>query len=214
MAISGQMTSRREARRAQELAARRADAITGAAAVFSAKGFHDAQMAEIAAEAELSLATLYSLFKDGKEEIYQEVIRSAALEIRDVVQARVEAVDDPAERILETVDALFDCFEQHRDLMRILLSGTQGLPWRIRERMGPSQTDIASGFTAWVKGLCREAQGGGYLVGLDPDAFAASLIGAVTNAAASAVDARPRRSIARSGAAVRAIFARLLEREP
>ena len=70
MGLSEESTSRRKNRRERELANRRDDAIDGAAAVFAAKGFHEAQMTEIAAAAELSLASLYSMFR-GKEELFR-----------------------------------------------------------------------------------------------------------------------------------------------
>ena len=74
--------SPRENRRANELAQRREDALAAASAVFAAKGYHDAQMTEIAAAAELSRASLYSMFT-GKEELYQQVISSGAEAVRE-----------------------------------------------------------------------------------------------------------------------------------
>ena len=44
--------SPRENRRASELERRRTDALSAASAVFASKGYHDAQMTEIAAAAE------------------------------------------------------------------------------------------------------------------------------------------------------------------
>ena len=65
--------SRRQKRRAEDLARRRSDVLAAAAAVIAAKGFHDAQMTEIASAAEVSLATVYALF-DGKDRIFEEVL--------------------------------------------------------------------------------------------------------------------------------------------
>ncbi|HEX2464324.1 MAG TPA: helix-turn-helix domain-containing protein [Thermoanaerobaculia bacterium] len=58
--------SRREARRERELEHRRSDVLEAATEAFATHGYHDAQIGEIAARAELSLASLYSMF-DGKE---------------------------------------------------------------------------------------------------------------------------------------------------
>jgi AcrR family transcriptional regulator len=204
--------SRRENRRQRELAGRRADAIAGASSVFAAKGYHDAQMAEIAAEAELSLASLYSMFV-GKEEIYQEVMRVAAADVRAAVSERVAHVEGSTQRLLRLIDAFFECFEEKRDLLRIVLSGTQGLPWRIRAKMGDSAREIADSITHWVIGLCREARSGGQLAGLDPEAFAVSLLGAVTNAAARAIEEHPDQPLTRAAPGIRAVFARVLGAE-
>jgi len=62
-----------ERRRHEDLTRRRADAIAGAATVVAAKGFHDAQMSEIAAAAEVSRNSLYALF-ERKERLDHEVI--------------------------------------------------------------------------------------------------------------------------------------------
>jgi AcrR family transcriptional regulator len=204
--------SRRETRRQREVAGRRADAIAGALAVFGAKGYHDAQMTEIAAAAELSLASLYSMFK-GKEEIYLEVIRSAMEDMRDSILERLEPVDDPTERPLDLIDALFECFEENHALLRITLSGTQGLPWRIRARTGDTGRDVVAGFTERVIDFCREARDAGKLAGLDPEAFASSLLGAVYNAAARAIDEDPELPLTRLAPGIRAIFARALQAE-
>jgi TetR/AcrR family transcriptional repressor of mexJK operon len=55
--------SRREQRRAQELAGRRADLLDAALEVFAEKGFDGAQISEIAGLAEVSLASLYAMFR-------------------------------------------------------------------------------------------------------------------------------------------------------
>ena len=69
--------SLRERRRRDGLERRRADAIAGASTIFAAKGFHDAQMSEIAAAAELSRNSLYSIF-ESKEQLYQQVVATTA----------------------------------------------------------------------------------------------------------------------------------------
>lgn len=204
--------SRRETRRQREVAGRRADAIAGALAVFGAKGFHDAQMTEIAAAAELSLASLYSMFK-GKEEIYLAVIRSAMENMRDAMLERLEPVEDPAERPLAVIDALFECFEENHDLLRMTLSGTQGLPWRIRAQTGDTGQDVVEEFTDRLIGYCREARDAGKLAGLDPEAFASSLLGAVSHAAARSIDEDPEQPLTRLAPGIRAIFSRALRPE-
>jgi AcrR family transcriptional regulator len=201
--------SRRATRRRRELAARRTDAIAGALAVFGTKGFHDAQMTEIAAAAELSLASLYSMFS-GKEEIYREVIRTAAENMSEAILERLKGVTDLAERPLRLIDALFECFEENHDLLRITHTGTQGLPWRVRARTGDSGRDVVAKFTDRVIALCREASDAGKLGGLDPEAFASSVIGAVSNAAARAIDEDPDRPLTRVAPGIRAVFAQAL----
>ena len=198
-------------RREREQASRRADILAAASAVFAEKGFHDAQIAEIAARAELSLASVYSLF-EGKDEIYQAVTTMAALSIQEAVRKQVERAADPAERLLRLIDALFACFEENRHLLLIYARGTQGLPWRTRQAMGDSSMTIFQAFTTWVTSLAADAKQVGHLPGIEAEAFAVSLIGAVLGTAAHWVEHGPERPVASAAPSVRAIFARVLAR--
>ncbi|HEB88768.1 MAG TPA: TetR/AcrR family transcriptional regulator, partial [Deltaproteobacteria bacterium] len=136
MTLRGRTTkSPREERRERELARRRDDILAAASRAFSEKGFQDTQVAEIANAAEVSLNSVYALFK-GKEELYEAVLSTAARTVGSRVRDAVRDIPDPAERLLCIIDALFACFEEHRALMRIYANSTHGLPWRVRQSMG------------------------------------------------------------------------------
>jgi AcrR family transcriptional regulator len=203
------MKSPRAQRRRLEQEQRRADVIRAASSIFGEKGYEGAQIAEIAAAAELSLASLYALF-EGKEQLYQAVIEVAAVSIREIVFDKIEPVPDPAERLLTLVDSLFDCFEQNRDLLRIYTRSTGGLPWRMRSSLGDSAVTIFQNFIDWVAELAHDAQKAGYLRGLDPEAFALTLVGSVTTTAAFAIERAPGRPLTDSASGVRAICKRIL----
>jgi AcrR family transcriptional regulator len=208
MSASG-LHSLRESRRADELARRRADALAAASAVFAAKGYHDAQMSEIAAAAELSRASLYSMFT-GKQELYQEAIAEAARAIRDSVRSKVETLDAPDQRLLCVIDSLFSCYEENQDLIRIYTLGTQGFPFKIRDAMGESSLQLFVEFTNWVVGLSTEAKRAGWLPGLDPEVFGISLVGTVTTRAVRWLESTPDEPLSSAAPEVRAIFQRLL----
>jgi AcrR family transcriptional regulator len=208
MSVSGSV-SPRENRRANELAQRRTDALAAASAVFAAKGYHDAQMTEIAAAAEMSRASLYSVFS-GKEELYQQVISSGAEAMRDAVRERVEALDDPGQQLLCVVDSLFACYEQNQNLLRIYVLGTQGLPFKLRRAMGDSVVEISLAFSEWVIGIAKRARRAGYLRELDPEMVGLALLGAVTKIAADWIETTPERPLSEAAAPVHAIFQQLL----
>ena len=203
------MESPRAQRRRLELEQRRADVIRAASSIFGEKGYEGAQIAEIAAAAEVSLASLYALF-EGKEQLYQAVIEVAAVSIREIVFDKIEPVPDPAERLLTLVDSLFDCFEQNRDLLRIYTRSTGGLPWRMRSSMGDSAVTIFQNFIDWVAELAQDAQKAGCLRDLDPEAFALTLVGSVTTTAAFAIERAPGQPLTESASGVRAICKRIL----
>jgi AcrR family transcriptional regulator len=203
--------SPREQRRERELALRRADVVAAASAVFAEKGFGDAQMGEIAARAEVSTASLYALFA-GKDELYREVITTAAGVVLEAVRAAVEAVADPRERLLVAIDSLFACWERDQALLRIYMRGAQGLPWRIRESMGEDALQIFQEARAWIEELAVGARRAGYLAGLDPTAFALALMGTATTVSMHWLETTPDRPLSEAVAPVRAIFERLLAR--
>ncbi|MCP4002680.1 MAG: TetR/AcrR family transcriptional regulator [bacterium] len=176
--------------------------------MFAAKGYHDAQMTEIAAAAELSRASPYALF-DGKHEIYQEVIRDASAHMRDGIRDRIGNLSDPRERVLGLIDALLECFDENRGALRMILLGTNGLPWRIQQNMGASSNMLAA-FQHWVVDQCQEAEKAGGLEGLDPETVGLSLIGAVTSVAAHALQTDSGENLSSHTPRVRAVFERLL----
>ena len=204
------MASPRERRRADDWTRRRGDAIGAAAAVFAEKGFHAAQMTEIAARAELSRATLYALFK-GKDELYVEVIATTSRGVRDLVRSHVEKIEDPAERLLGVIDALFACWEASQDLLRIYARGTHGIPFRIRQELGDESFQIFQEFGDWVTELAEAAAKAGSFSGLDPRALATTLVGSATLTATQWIETTPEFPLSQAARTVRPIFERLLE---
>jgi AcrR family transcriptional regulator len=204
--------SRRESRRAREVAQRRADILAGAAEVFGAKGYDGAQMTEVAAAAGVSLASLYAEFK-GKDEIYQAVVARMAERTLGVLRSRVAEVSDAGEALLAVVDTLFACAQEDVALMRLALSGTSGVPWRIRSNTGlPVQ--LMDEFIELLTELARPVVRGPRLRGLDPEALALTLLGSVLQGISHALDHEPGRPLTEVAPRVRAIFARLLDGRP
>jgi len=213
MSTATSSLSPKERRRAEDLARRRRDAIAAAAAVFAEKGFHAAQMTEIAARAELSRATLYALF-EGKDELYAEVVGTTARGVRDGVRARVEEIGDPGERLLGVIDALFACFEASQDLLRIYARATHGISFLIRQELGDESFQVFREFGDWVAEVARAAARAGRIEGLDPRALATALIGAVTLTATRWIENTPELPLSQATQSVRPIFQRLLQGAP
>lgn len=206
--------SLRAERRERESAMKRADVVTSASVIFAAKGFQGAQVAEIAAAAELSTRSLYVLFA-SKEEIYQAVMSGAAEAIRDKVQDQVDAIDDPREQLLSLIDSLFSCFDEHADLLQLYGHGIQGVPWKVRQTLGKPSQDFFEKFNSWITGIASRAKEQGYLGTLDPEAVAISIVGTINMAAARWVDESRKGPVSAMAPAVRAVFERILEvRDP
>jgi AcrR family transcriptional regulator len=205
--------SRRDERRANEIAQRRRDILSAAASIFAAKGYHDAQISDIAAAAEVSRASIYATF-DGKQELYSEIISTAAKAIDETVHAAVARLDDPAEQLLCVIDTLFECYEANLDLLRIYTLGTHGLRFKAREVIDDSSIEIFVAFTNWVVTLAQRASQAGYLRGHDPEAVAVSLVGSVTTTAARWIEFTPERPLSEAVPILRAIFRDVVGAQP
>jgi len=203
------LRSKREERRQREAELRRDDILSAAAAAFAEKGFQGAQVAEIANAAELPLNSVYGLFK-GKEELYEAVIHAAAKTVRDRVRAEVDPLADPGEKLLRVIDALFACFGDHGPLLRLYAQTTHGLPWRVRQALGPETAEMFLGFRAWLIQIAEDARSAGRLGSLDPEAFAITLVGAVMTSAAQWVEVPHDGDLAEAAPRIRAIFEALL----
>ena len=202
--------SPRAHRRERERVLRREDILAAASQVFAEKGFHDAQVSQIATRAEVSLASVYQHFP-SKESMFEAVVAGVASAIDVAIRQRVEGVADPSERLLAVGDAMFDCFDQNQDLLRIYARATQGVPWRASSELGGRTTEISHDFTAWVVSLARDAERAGALQGLDPEVFASTLIGAVMTVAMRAVEADDARALAEIAPGLRAIVTRVFK---
>ena len=204
--------SRRQQRRAQELAGRRADLLDAALEVFAEKGFDGAQISEIAALAEVSLASLYTMFK-GKEELYQAVTWRAGDAIRESVVSKVGNISNPRERLLALIDSLFAAFDEQRSAMRIYTWGTQSVPWRMHH---PHEEDdpikeIYQTFIEGLKDIALALKADGALKGIDETVFALAFAGAINATALQLIRTDPETNVRDAASSVRAMFSHLVE---
>jgi AcrR family transcriptional regulator len=197
-------------RREREALRRRGDILEVATEIFSEKGYAGTQISEIARLAEVSLATVYALF-ESKHALYQTVAVRAAESVRDAVRAEVDAIEDPAQRVLALVDSLLHRFDESRALMRIYTMGTHGLPWSIRQTMGAPLVAIYREFLDYVVQLMRAVADVGRLGPLDPGFVALALVGSVNATVAEWIESGRDEPLGEAAPGVRAIFERLLE---
>lgn len=75
--------------------------------VFSRRGYHEATIGDITAEAGVGKGTFYLYFR-GKEELFQEVVKDGVRRLRRALGASVGGIDDPEERVRKAVPVIFD----------------------------------------------------------------------------------------------------------
>jgi len=111
--------------------------------VFGEKGFEGATMQEIAAEAGVSLKTVYASFP-GKSDIYLEIMTIRGQAMRDFVLAARESAGSPIEKLERGTRAFVQFLFDHADWMRIHVRSR--LSWSVR----PQEESVAQ---LWQEGL-------------------------------------------------------------
>jgi AcrR family transcriptional regulator len=102
---------------------RRIEILEAAEAVFAEKGFVSAKMGDIAAEAELSVGTLYNVF-DNKGDLYKELLRMRSLDIERRFDEALSRGGTPAEKVERLCRAKLDYFWEHRRFFRLFFHET------------------------------------------------------------------------------------------
>jgi len=86
--------------------------------VFGEKGFENATMQEIAAEAGVSLKTIYASFP-GKRELYNAIMLLRGREMFDAVDLAHQSAGNPLAQLIEGTRAFVQYLVDHRDWSRI-----------------------------------------------------------------------------------------------
>lgn len=133
--------ARRPAKRAQKTRLEEARArmyrhvvLESAEHVFARNGFDDASMQEIAAEAGISLKTLYATVP-GKNELYETVVEARGAEFLQETAAAMQADADALEALEAGVRAYVSFLVRHESFLLIHLR--QGRAWGLPGMEGP-----------------------------------------------------------------------------
>jgi len=141
-------------RRELERAVRSEFVLDAAESVFVARGFAGASVEEIAARAEVSLATLYKTFP-SKEALFGEVVGRRMVAFVEVAREAISA-KQPSAQLEALVHAAFRYFDEHDGAFRLYLSATRGLPWEFRANLREGSVERYRDFLSDVENLVRE----------------------------------------------------------
>ena len=111
---------RANSRKEKEYLTRRTDILKAAESLFAEKGFHGATMADLAAQSEFSVGTLYKFF-GSKEEVYSILI----LERLDLFHLQLETeVSQHSAGLMQIrvlIEACLRFFQENREFFKILI---------------------------------------------------------------------------------------------
>jgi AcrR family transcriptional regulator len=101
--------------------------------VFGEKGFDGATMQEIAAEAGVSLKTVYASYP-GKRELYDAIMLARGQSMFEAVQEAHESASSPIEKLVLGTRAFVDYLFAHKDWSRIHVRSQ--ISWAMRPEDG------------------------------------------------------------------------------
>jgi len=107
-------------RRQREKDRRRKEIVTAAEKVFSAKGFEDTTVDDIAAAAELSKGTIY-LYFDSKEDLHDAIVKRGMSILSNMFEEAFERGSSGLEKIREIGQAYMKFFREQKDYFDALL---------------------------------------------------------------------------------------------
>jgi AcrR family transcriptional regulator len=109
---------------------RRAAILDAALDVFSARGYADARLDDIAAAAQVGKGTIYLHFRD-KQDLFEQLLRSAAVPVLDLAAALARRPDLPTSAILSAVVDLFRrevLGTRRKEIMRLIMAEGSRFP--------------------------------------------------------------------------------------
>jgi AcrR family transcriptional regulator len=193
--MTARTKARAPSRQERALSWRRDQVLECAERVFSEKGFHQATMQEIAAEAEYATGTLYTLF-ENKDAIFAAVVRRRMTEIDAYVRDAARGGPAARERIERFVHAFFEFFEAEKHLVQIYVNVTGGLLWNVKAELGEEVAEIHLGLLGFLEGIFRDGRRRGEVRSdLEPRTMAVSLVGILVAVVTDWITQAPDRSL-------------------
>lgn len=136
--------------------------------VFAEEGVAASSMQDLAAEAGISLKTLYSAFA-GKDEIYRAILAERGAGLLAEVRGAAEREGTALERVRAGIRGIVAYFIEYEDFFRIILQ--EGHAWGLDPQSAEAQQAWQGGLLS-VRELIREGIESGEFLPCDPDLLA------------------------------------------
>jgi AcrR family transcriptional regulator len=126
-----------------------------AAKLIAERGYHDTSMRDIAAELNMSAASLYHYFP-GKEELVVALQQDCLASLRKSVDDRLRDLRDPIERLCAFIAQHMTYYVQHLSLIRVLVHQDYSLSKENREITASMKREYVDYAIALVEVVPRE----------------------------------------------------------
>lgn len=168
---------------------KRADLIKAATKVFKKKGFREASVKEIVAEAGASTATFYRYFKT-KDDIYEEIVMGFLSgfvtiwrQMYDGLMQKNLTPEETLERMSESFRTILDYYRCNREVAKIVFRRI--LP--VDERFAEQGDMIVDATVDQLSNVLKNARRAGIARHIEPDIGAAIAIGGVFGVAVECI---------------------------
>jgi AcrR family transcriptional regulator len=185
--------------------AKRRAILDAAAGHFADRGFDGTKMASIAADAGVSLKTLYAAFS-SKDELFEAVIADRFEQHVTPALAMTPGHDAAGEQVLALVGRVLDAMEADRSFFQLYVRGSEGVPAKLRAQGRDPYAKYINVFQERLIALIATTSG----QTVAAEQLAAALAAAVIALARVAVTADPPRPITDVAKPIRAIFGPVL----
>jgi TetR/AcrR family transcriptional regulator len=173
---SSRPASQRFSYRSKERDARRRRILEAAEVVFSARGYHDASITEIAVRAEFAAGTIYLYFVD-KADLYGNVILGKMSEVVKRLETALSSDVSAKACLRAAVDSLFAYHDSNRQFFEIFLRQDQLAGSPLNERHWKEMENLKRRNLALIEDCVIRGQTGGELRPGNPRLYALAFLG-------------------------------------
>jgi AcrR family transcriptional regulator len=162
--------------RRRERGARRRRILVAAEAVFSARGYHDASVMEIAVRSDLAAGTIYLYFRD-KADLYGSVILEKMNEVVARLEAALNSQESAKSCLRAAVQALFAYHDANRQFFELFLHQQQMAASPLHEVHWKEMEDLKRKNLALIEDCVVRGQRSGELKPGNPRLYAVAFLG-------------------------------------
>lgn len=165
-------------RKEREFQTRRAEILDCAEKIFSAKGFHNTTVAEVAGSAGFAVGTLYQFF-ESKEQLYSQMFQEKFERMLSEIDSAVNKKKGFPEKISALVETHFNIAESNSDFLQLFLRA--GDLTASDGNVSVQRQIIAFHFKhiQFVEEIIRSGVRSGHLRTVDPKTIATALLGII-----------------------------------
>ena len=144
--------------------------------VFAETNCAGASVEDIAQRAEISVGTLYNMFR-SKEDVYRAVVSRAQDTFFDLIEDRVSQARGPLDKVHAVVAYYFEHFHRYARQFRLYTSAANGFQWELRNKLEDEALARQAEFHKLLTDICQQGMDEGiFKRGIPADLLATNIL--------------------------------------